>query len=58
MVCKTRTEHPHAAKRWAVEAERRFEVITDLIVEVRRHATTAGTDWAGLAAEGAEEAMR
>jgi len=58
VVREPRTEHQQAAKRWAVEAERRYEVITDLIVEVRRHATAAGTIWAGHATEAAEEAMR
>lgn len=58
VVRDTRTEHQQAAKRWAVEAERRYEVITDRIEEVRSHSTLAGTEWSALAVQEAEEAMR
>jgi len=58
VVRDTRTEHQQAARRWAVEAERRYEVIRDRIDEVRGHATIAGTVWAAHAVEAAEEALR
>jgi hypothetical protein len=58
VVRERRTEHQQAAKRWAVEAERRYEVITDRIEEVRNHSTLGGSDWAVLAVTEAEEVMR
>lgn len=58
VVRATSTEHQQAAKRWAVEAERCFEVITDLIVEMRQHCAAVGTRAAADIAELAEETMR
>lgn len=58
VVRATCTEHQQFAKRWAVEAERCYEVITDLIVEMRQHCAAAATPAAADTAELAEEAMR
>jgi len=55
---ENRSTRQQAAKRWAVEAERRFEAMSDLVDDVRRHVALAGTDWAGHAAELADEALR
>ncbi len=51
-------EQRHAAKRWAVEAERRYEALLELVDEVRRLVVGAGTDWAGTAMDSADELLR
>ncbi len=39
------------AQRWAVEAERRFEPLADLVDRVRHQAAAEGTEWAGEAVD-------
>ncbi|MDX5961757.1 telomere-binding protein [Rhodococcus opacus] len=39
------------AKRWAAEAEIRFEALRDVVDHTRRQAAEAGTEWAGTAAD-------
>ncbi|HEY5856332.1 MAG TPA: telomere-binding protein [Aldersonia sp.] len=51
-------EESERAQRWAVEAERRFEPLADLVDRVRRQATEEGTDWVGVAVDEAVEAWR
>ena len=46
------------AQRWAIEAERRFEPLADLVDRVRRQATEVGTDWVAVAVDEAVEAWR
>lgn len=46
------------AQRWALESERRFEDLTELLDKVRQQAAAEGTDWAGEAVENAMTAWR
>ena len=46
------------AQRWAIEAERRFEPLADVVDRVRRQATEVGTDWVAVAVDEAVEAWR
>lgn len=52
------TEERARVTRWAVEAERRFEPLGELVDRVRQHAAEAGTEWAGEAVDDATNLWR
>jgi len=53
-----RAEHRRAAKRWAMEAERRYELLGEPVDAVRQLVVSAGTPWAGTAVDAADEWLR
>ncbi|MCZ4570233.1 MULTISPECIES: telomere-binding protein [Rhodococcus] len=46
------------AKRWALESELRFEILSEAVDRCRLQAATAGSEWAGQAADEAVAAWR